>query len=277
MKTEPAVSLIVSTYNNPAFLNLSLRSMFAQTVLPAETIIADDGSTDETRALVRRLRKESPVPLVHVRQADEGFRAGEIRNIAIAAARSAYIVQIDGDIFMDARFIEDHLFHRKPRTLLQGSRVFVSEKKTKELISQTAPRLSFFSGGLRKRENAIRSKKLSSFLSARYRNPYPTYYARGCNMSFWREDFVGVNGYNHDFTGWGHEDSELTLRLLNSGCAKRYIKFHCVAYHLYHKELSRSMEPANKALMDKQLALGITRCEQGVGRYLASYADYILR
>jgi glycosyltransferase involved in cell wall biosynthesis len=275
MKTDPTVSLVISTYNNPAFLDLSIKSLFAQTVLPAEVLIADDGSGAETREQISLLRKASPVPLVHVWQPDEGFRAAIIRNIAIAAACSEYIVQIDGDILMDAHFIEDHLLHRQTHTLLQGSRVFVSERKTKALLSQHKPCLSFFSTGLRKRENALRSKWISSFLTTRYRNPYPLYYARGCNMSFYKEDFIRVNGYNQEFTGWGHEDSELTLRLLNSGCSKHYIKFHCVAYHLYHKELSRSMEASNKALMDKQLTLGTAWCTCGVDSYLASYADYI--
>ncbi|MDR1918544.1 MAG: glycosyltransferase family 2 protein [Tannerellaceae bacterium] len=274
-RIDPTVSLVVSTYNNPAFLRLSMKSLFAQTVLPFEVLIADDGSTDETYKQIAILRKESPIPLVHVWQPDEGFRAGQIRNVAIAAARSEYIVQIDGDILMEPHFIADHLLHRKTKTLLQGSRVFVTEQKTQALIAQDSARLSFFSRGLQRRENALRSRLISAYLTTRYRNPYPLYYARGCNMSFYKDDFIRVNGYSHDFTGWGHEDSELTLRLLNSGCEKHYIKFHCVAYHLHHKNLSRSMEATNKALMDKQYAQGVTRCEHGIDAFLSSYPDFI--
>jgi glycosyltransferase involved in cell wall biosynthesis len=275
MKISDTVSVVISTYNNPAFLRLSIKSLFAQTVLPSEVVIADDGSTDATYKQIAILRKESPIPIVHAWQPDEGFRAGQIRNVAVAATRSEYIVQIDGDILMEPHFIADHLLHRKTNTILQGSRVFVSEQKTQALIAHDSARLTFFSPGLQRRENAIRSRMISTYLTTRYKNPYPLYYARGCNMSFYKDDFIRVNGYNHDFTGWGHEDSELTLRLLNSGCEKHYIKFHCIAYHLYHKEQNRSTEAINKALMDKQFAQGATRCEHGVDSFLSSYPDFI--
>jgi glycosyltransferase involved in cell wall biosynthesis len=276
MKIDASVSLVISTYNNPAFLRLSMKSLFAQTVLPAEVIIADDGSTADTSELIAQLREGSPIPVVHVWQPDEGFRAGQIRNVAIAAARTGYIVQIDGDILMEPHFIADHLLHRKTKTILQGSRVFITEQKTQALIAQDSTRLSFFSRGLQRRENALRSRLISTYLTTRYKNPYPLYYARGCNMSFYKDDFVRVNGYSHEFTGWGHEDSELTLRLLNSGCEKHYINFHCVAYHLHHTHLSRSMEATNKALMDKRFAQGVTRCEQGVDNYLTSYPKFVV-
>ena len=46
------VSILVSTYNWPEALEFSLRSMFAQTILPDEIVIADDGSTQETKELI---------------------------------------------------------------------------------------------------------------------------------------------------------------------------------------------------------------------------------
>mgnify|MGYP003623406783 CR=1 FL=1 len=275
MLSNTCASLIIATYNNPAFLRLSLNSLLNQVHLPFEVIIADDGSTQETYELISHFRKISPVPIIHIWQPDNGFRLGRIRNIAVAAANSDYIIQIDGDIIMEPHFIKDHLFHQKTNTLLQGSRVMITKQKTQKLINHHNIHLSFFSNGLRRKENAIRSRLLSTYLSTRYRNRYPIYYARGCNMSFYREDFIAVNGYNNEFVGWGHEDSELTLRMLNNGCKKDYIKFHCVAYHLYHEERSRSDESNNKELMDKQFSLSSTWCEDGVDQYLTTFKDYI--
>lgn len=275
MNIDQNTSLIVTTYNNPAFLKLSIISILKQTILPAEIVIADDGSTDETYQTILELKKISAIPIIHVWQPDKGFRAGTIRNIAIAATQKEYIIQIDGDIVADKNFIADHLLHKKNNTLLQGSRVFISPDKTKQMILCNDTSLSFFSDGLKRRENAIRSKFISTYLSTRYRNRYPHYYARGCNMSFFRQDFIRVNGYNDSFNGWGHEDSELTLRMLNAGCQKDYIKFHCVAYHLYHKELSRAMEPENKTIMDQQVKLNSKWCEYGVDQYLHTYLNYI--
>ena len=275
MKRTESVTLLISTYNNPLFLKLCLLSVMSQSILPTEVVIADDGSTEETYQLIQRMKTKLKIPIIHVWQEDQGFRAGTIRNIGIAAANGDYIIQIDGDIIIDKHFIADHLYHRKKNTLLQGSRVFITQNKTAKMIKDKDVNLSFWSLGIKRRENALRSRFISTYLSTRYRNRYPVYYARGCNMSFWKKDLIAVNGYNDEFIGWGHEDSELTLRLLNNGCKKDYIKFHCVAYHLYHKEATRNHEKENKQKMDQQVAENKKWCNSGVNKFIETYADYI--
>ena len=51
MNIASDTSLIITTYNNPPFLELVLKTVMVQHILPGEVIIADDGSTDETRQL----------------------------------------------------------------------------------------------------------------------------------------------------------------------------------------------------------------------------------
>ena len=80
---EFKVSILVSTYNWPEALELSIKSMWRQTLLPNEIVIADDGSDEKTRELIARLKRESCVPIVHVWHPDEGFRRTEILNKAI--------------------------------------------------------------------------------------------------------------------------------------------------------------------------------------------------
>src|SRR3546814_319958 len=112
MKTKNSIadcSLIVSTYNWPEALTCCLNSIAAQTVLPTEIIIADDGSTEETKNATVDWSKRTHIPLIHVWHADQGFRLSEIRNKAIQRAAHPYIIQIDGDIILDSNFIEDHL------------------------------------------------------------------------------------------------------------------------------------------------------------------------
>lgn len=72
---------------------------------------------------------------------------------------------------------------------------------------------------------------------------------KGCNMSFWKKDLIGINGYDNNLQGWGHEDEELSWRLVNSGIEKKIIKFSAIAYHLYHKQLSRKEEPHHREFM----------------------------
>lgn len=275
MKTDTIVSLIIATYNNPGYLKLSLESLLAQTILPKEVIIADDGSTDETARLIMHYKKKSPVPIIHIWQPDDGFQLGKIRNIATVAASGEYIIQIDGDIIMEKHFIQDHLFHRQSDTLLQGPRTLLSAGRTAEAIEKGQLTFPFLAPGIGHPENAIRSRILSTFLATRYRNTRPLYAARGCNMSYHKTDFMKVNGYNHDFIGWGHEDSELTLRMLNAGIRKHYIKFHCVAYHLHHKKRKDHQAERNLQLLNEQIARHIKWVDNGADQFLSTFQTYI--
>ena len=87
-------------------------------------------------------------------------------------------------------------------------------------------------------------------------------------MAFWKEDLLKVNGYNESFFGWGREDSELAIRLMNAGIKKQFIKMGGICYHLYHKEASREMEEKNTQMMEDAIRNKITWSEKGVSQYL---------
>ncbi|MBD1420238.1 glycosyltransferase family 2 protein [Sphingobacterium chuzhouense] len=248
MKTD--CSLIISTYNWPEALELTLLSVLNQTILPEEVIIADDGSTSATKDLIMRMQNLFTVPLIHIWHEDKGFRLAAIRNKAFAKASTPYIVQIDGDIILHAKFIEDHLHIAQPGFLLQGSRVMLGKMYSKSLFEKKSTYINIWSPDIKRRENGFRIPLLSRYLLKKYKNKYPIYYARGANMSFWKQDLIEVNGYNENFEGWGHEDSDLTLRLMNKGVKKMIIKFAAIAYHLFHPEKKeKSHEERNKSIL----------------------------
>jgi predicted glycosyltransferase involved in capsule biosynthesis len=62
------------------------------------------------------------------------------------------------------------------------------------------------------------------YLSSSFRhttlNPSKAIAVRGCNMSFWKEDLIKVNGYDEEMTGWGREDSEISARLVHNRIKK---------------------------------------------------------
>ena len=99
------VSLMISTYNWKEALSLCLYSAFAQTVKPCEILIADDGSRDDTKQLIDKMRAKTDIPIVHVWHEDKGFRLSAIRNRSIERAKGDYIIQIDGDILLDLSLI----------------------------------------------------------------------------------------------------------------------------------------------------------------------------
>ena len=59
------VSLIISTYNWPESLILVLKSIENQTIFPEEVVIADDGSTVETKEIIANFQKDSDLNIIH--------------------------------------------------------------------------------------------------------------------------------------------------------------------------------------------------------------------
>ena len=86
------LTLIITTYNWPAALLLVLKSVENQSIKPDELIIADDGSRDETKNLINKLKKDSNINIIHSWQEDIGFRAAKSRNKAILKSSGDYIV-----------------------------------------------------------------------------------------------------------------------------------------------------------------------------------------
>ena len=82
------ISLIITTYNRPDALLLVLRSIETQVSKPIEVIIADDGSTNDTKEVVTSFREKSDISVIHSWQEDRGFRASKSRNKSINLCKS---------------------------------------------------------------------------------------------------------------------------------------------------------------------------------------------
>ena len=84
MNSVPKTTLFLTTYNWHEALSLCLNSIFKQTILPNEIIIADDGSKKSTKDVIDNFRSTSSIPIIHCWQEDKGFRLNKIRNKAIS-------------------------------------------------------------------------------------------------------------------------------------------------------------------------------------------------
>ncbi|EOR93989.1 Putative two-domain glycosyltransferase [Arcticibacter svalbardensis MN12-7] len=266
MANNIKTSLIISTYNWPEALSLCLLSVSKQSIMPDEVIIADDGSTWETLALVEKYIKDFPVPLRYVWQEDEGFQLAKIRNKAIAQAQHEYIIQIDGDLTLHKHFIKDHIELSQKGAFITGSRVLMDKSRTEVVMKNNQTQTGLLLPGLKNHTNRMRIKFLRDYFADRYKQG-DNLYLRGCNMAFWKSDLIKVNGYNEDFCGWGKEDNEIAVRLINSGIKKRAIKFGGVVFHMYHGNhcLVRNHENEHRlahAIKDK-----ITYCSRGISQY----------
>ena len=259
------ISLIITTYNWKEALELSLKSGLLQVEKPLEIIVADDGSGDDTAEVIRNMAVKAPVPVIHSRQEDKGFRLSASRNKAIARARGDYIVLVDGDIILEKHFIHDHTRASRPGYFVQGTRVLLKEELSKEVLAEKRLTGFFCTRGVENRKNCLRSAILAglfSFKSKKMRG------VRTCNFSFWRKDAIAINGFNEEFVGWGREDSEFTARLINYGLVRRNIKFNALAYHLYHPMNDRSYLEENDRLLQETVEQKSCWCEQGINQYL---------
>lgn len=262
-------ALLISTYNWPIALTCCLRSIKMQSELPEEIIVCDDGSGPETRNVIEEFKKEFDIPLIHVWQEDNGFQLAKIRNKGFAASRSDYLIQIDGDLILHPHFISDHKNFAKQNYFTTGSRVLLSETTTGNLLNETNGKANIDSFNDKNLFNGLRIPFLQDFLSERYKTKGKhKYYVKGCNMAFWKSDIEKVNGYNESFKGWGKEDSEIAIRLINAGIKKRFLKFGGICYHLYHKEASREMEWENVMLMNKSIEEKLVASPNGLDQYL---------
>ena len=259
------VSLIIATYNWPESLILALRSIEKQTIVPEEVVIADDGSTAETKEFIAKFQKDSDLNIIHSWQEDNGFRVAKSRNKAIAKSNYDYIILIDGDMILHPRFIEDHITDAKSGYFVQGSRVLLTQNKTKRVLDQQKINFSFFSIGLLNRQNAFYSSFLSELMS---RDKNFLGGIKSCNMAFFKEDCINVNGFNNDFNGWGREDSEFIVRLFNNGIRRKSLHFNAIQYHLWHKENKNTLLNRNDTILQHALINRLHWCDNGIDRYL---------
>lgn len=92
------IGVIISTYNNPRWLEKTLWGYACQTMPADEIIIADDGSTEDTRLLVERFAET--LPIKYVWHEDKGFRKTKILNRALAEAMADYLILPTRTLFL---------------------------------------------------------------------------------------------------------------------------------------------------------------------------------
>lgn len=268
------ISVIVTTYNWPAALNLCLESLFAQDDNNFEIIIADDGSASANLNLTQSLCAKSPVSIQYVHHDDLGFRAGTIRNKAVAASKGEYLLFIDGDCILRPDFIAGHRRLAAPGCFVPGNRVLLSQAFTQEVIekhiSLHGKALSYFiTLWLQNKINRISALIRLPLGLLRSLQPKKWQKAMTCNLAIWRRDFLQVNGFDELFEGWGFEDSDLVIRLIHAGIKRKEGRFSVPVLHLWHVHNDKSKQDINyQRLLDRLNSQEFILAKKGVSQYL---------
>jgi glycosyltransferase involved in cell wall biosynthesis len=239
-------AVILSTYNQPAWLEKALWGYAAQTTRDFELIVADDGSADATADVVDRARAEFGSRLRHLWHEDRGFRKCEILNKAIAATKADYLIFSDGDCIPRSDFVATHVRHASPGHYLSGGVIWLprglSEQVSREDV--TAGRIADASwlanrgwAGGRHRMRLVRGT-FATMLDGL--TPTGATF-NGHNASVSREAVLRANGFEGEM-GYGGLDRALGERLENLGLRGKQLRFRAVCFHLDHARGYRDLD-----------------------------------
>lgn len=264
------VSVVLSTYNQPAALEKTLWGYSVQTHRHFEVVVADDGSTEETARLLERMRVETGLEIRHVWHPDDGFRKSEILNRAIVASATEYLILSDGDCIPRKDFVAVHVEQAVRGRFLSGGYLKlpgpVSERVSHEAItSGRAFRLSWLvSQGWRPGRRALRlPPPAAGALLDRITPTRPTW--NGHNASTWRDALLGVNGFDMEM-GYGGQDRALGERLENLGMRGVQIRHRAPCLHLHHDRpyVDPAVVRENRRLRERIRRERRVRAKQGI-------------
>jgi glycosyltransferase involved in cell wall biosynthesis len=263
------ISVIVTTYNRDDALAAVLRSLARQTDPDFEVVVADDGSGPSTAALVESWQAGVDHRVVHVWHEDKGFRAAEIRNRAILAARGAYCVFLDGDCIVRPGFVAAHRRLAERGWFVSGNRVLLSPALTARVLrDELAPEewslARWIAERLRGGVNRIAALLHLPLGPLRRLRKTTWQGARSCNLAIWRADLDRVDGFDADYSGWGKEDSDIIVRLLHAGVRRKDGNFATGVVHLWHREADRGQLGDNEGRLDAALGSDGVRARRGL-------------
>jgi alpha-1,3-rhamnosyltransferase len=98
---DPRVSILISAYKHERYVEDCVRSVLAQTYSNIELIVIDDGSPDNTAAVLQRLHDEAKAagkPFTFIAKKNSGL--SDTLNQALALATGKYICQFGSDDIM---------------------------------------------------------------------------------------------------------------------------------------------------------------------------------
>jgi len=235
-------TLIISIYNNIDFLETILDSLHFQTEKDFEIIISEDGENADVKKFIDQYQFEQPY--LHLTQKDEGWRKNKAMNSAIRAAKTDWLIFIDGDCVPHPRFIEMHLRFANENIILAGKRVIVSAESSNLLIVKKIDILQIQTHLFKKM--CLRKENIRHLEEAFFIPPENIFgfipkmrkhdFLLGCNMSFSKKTIYKINGFDEDYKlpAVG-EDSDLIWRFKGTGFKIQSVRNLAIVYHLHHK------------------------------------------
>ncbi len=249
IRAAPQLSVIVPTHNRRALLEGCLGALSGQTFTDFEVIVAVDGSTDGTVALLESIKRRSPYHL-EVLALPHGGRS-QARNAALHAAGGAVLVFCDDDVTLERETLARHAaFHE----------VF------KDSVAV---------GAVRYTDGTLEFPAAPSWVNL-----------TGMNSSVPRSAAISVGGFDEALSGWGGEDLEFGIRLSNAGLKFKRLEGVPATHHAPRvRDPAKARSAGYQAVMIARkhgtrvaVQLGVDRrLLNAKGLYLNPLGDLLLR
>ncbi|GAA2868679.1 hypothetical protein Acy02nite_83850 [Actinoplanes cyaneus] len=220
--------MVIPTYNRQGMLRETLRNLARQTI-PAdefEVVVADDGSSDDTRAVVEEASRQLRIKYHY--QPDEGYRVALARNSGARLASAPILVFLDTGVYVGPGFLAAHLaahagsdrlvvlgytwgydFENEP---VDGLAEAIAESLPEVVVERFRDKRPFSDA-----RHAAYAK--TDFDLSRMVAPWVLLWS--LNFSVPAEDYWLVDGFDDGMSGWGLEDVELGFRLFRAGLGFR--------------------------------------------------------
>lgn len=263
----PKCSVVIPTYNRMGLLRRTLDALTRQDIGTDvfEVLVVDDGSDDDTRAVVGQFHDHLNVRYFF--QPDEGFRVAAARNVGIAHARGDVLVFLDSGVLPHSGCLRAHLrCHTQDRPAAVIGYVYCFNYGNEDAGDMTQT-LDFDDvdgtiGRLRRegRWLDIREDFYARVGDRLWDLPAPWLMYWTCNVSASTAQVRAVGGYDEEFRTWGSEDIDLAYRLHQDG-AVFLIERDAGALHHPHPKLGldKVMAIRNRYYMADKYDTPITR------------------
>ncbi len=178
------ISVVIATKDRASYLERALASLERQIGAPSfEVVVADNGSSDDTKGVVERQSARGVYPVVYVYEPEAN--RGKARNRGIAVAAGYLLLFADDDVQFPPGFLAAHeAAHSTTNLVVNGPILNVASHG-----DRPKPALSNYS---------------RAFLCT-------------CNVSIPRHSIDAVGGFDEAFRLYGWEDTELGVRLREAG------------------------------------------------------------
>lgn len=264
-------SVIFTTYNHPKWLEKTLWGFSAQSYRDFEIVVADDGSSQETRDVIESLQAQIDIPIQHIWQADDGFQKCKILNKAILASRGEYLIFTDGDCIPHPDFVKNHVALSAENTLLSGGYF-----KLPLDVSRAITRQDILDGNATRPGWLIKNGvpftlKISKLFSHRIFGAILDTITitratwNGHSASTWKKYVLETNGFDERMQ-YGGQDREFGERLVNMGLKTRQVRYRCSCVHLDHSRGYAKPESIakNKSIRSQTRQQRLTRTDYGI-------------